>query len=390
MKKYLLLLNMTVVICSHSIGQHNTYFVGHSGFGFSQYNLVGAMLQDLAIDGGINSYDYGDQIIGGSCLSIQWENHNQSATGDSWIDIPAGNSSGSYDILVTTELIPITEALDSNLAPWTGCNLTPYKALDNFHDLAKTANPNTIIYMMEFHNEADFTQGTPTNVFNNWSALNASTRPLWEHVADSVSQINNGAQICIIPVAAASEALADSIMNGKFPGITNFIDMFEPTDGTSWKVHFTDITYYLSACVHYATIFQQSPVGLTNELAGRTVSAGTAPTPAQALVMQQIAWEIVMNDSYNCFTTTGLKKNIDEAKAIIYPNPSQGTFNISLNDGKEMIEYFLYNSQGQVLQSNRVAPTNLLSLDLNNYPNGIYFVNLTVGEISFKERLIKY
>ena len=286
--------------------QHNTYYVGHSGFGFSQLNLVGLLVEGLATDAGITTYDYGDQIIGGSCLSTQWEDHAQTTTGDSWVDIPAGNNSGQYDVFVCTELIPIWEALDPNASAW-GCNLHPTVALDNFYDMAINANANTRIYMMEFHNEADFTASSDTNVvYNNWASLNASQRPLWEMVADSVSALNpTGPQVCLIPVASAAQAMVDSIMAGVFPGIYSFVDFFEPFDGDSWKIHNTDITCYLTACVHFATIFGQSPVGLTNIAApGFSVMDGSAPSTAQALMMQQIAWEIVSNDPRACIPTS--------------------------------------------------------------------------------------
>jgi len=329
MKKLILIL--VVALCaSFSQAQHNTYYVGHSGFGFSQLNLVGAMVEAMAADGGISTYSYGDQIIGGSCLSAQWENHATSLTGDSWIDIPAGNSNGQYDILVTTELIPFSEAMDPNAWMW-GCNLSPFVALDNFHDMATAANPNTIFYLMEFHNEADFTVGggTEAAAFANWSGLNASNRLLWEQVADSVSAMN-GSQICIIPVAAATQALADSVMNGNFPGITNFIDIFEPTDGMTWKIHNTDVTTYLTACVHYATLFGQSPVGLTNELLGLTVAAGTAPTPAQALIMQEIAWETVINDPRSCVTgCAGTVATISPSSCNSYLSPAGNVYTAS-------------------------------------------------------------
>ena len=184
----LLLAFLFVVFGSTSFSQHNTYYVGHSGFGFSKPNLIGAMVRDLATDAAITTYDYGDQIIGGSCLSIQWEDHDMSFTGDSWVDIPAGNGSGLYDVLVVTELIPISEALHPLAHLW-GCNLHPNTSLDNFHDLAIGANPNTVIYMMEFHNECDFTVGDRDAAYTNWAGLNASNRPLWEQVASDVSAI---------------------------------------------------------------------------------------------------------------------------------------------------------------------------------------------------------
>ncbi|PCJ23679.1 MAG: hypothetical protein COA97_11185 [Flavobacteriales bacterium] len=388
MKKITLLFSLMVIIIANSYSQYNTYYVGHSGFGFSQFNLVGAMVEGLAIDAGINTYDYGDQIIGGSCLSQQWENHLTTSTGDSWVDIPGGNGSGQYDILITTELIPITEALDPNASAW-GCNLTPYTALDNYHDLAVTANPNTTIYMMEFHNECDFTIGTPTAAYNNWANLNTTNRLLWEQVADSVMNLNpGGAPICIIPVAAATQALADSIFAGSFPGISNFIDIFEPTDGLTWKIHNTDITAYLTACVHFSSIFQQSPIGLTNELLGLTVVAGTAPTNAQALIMQQIAWNTVSNDPRNCFLITEVEENVKSKNDWnTYPNPTTGDFNTPDFSSQSDATIQIFDVFGKLVKEmNQIESNSTYHLKLSE---GIYNITITTNsEILFSTKLV--
>jgi len=387
MKHLIFLFISTLTILNDAKGQHNTYYVGHSGFGFSEYNLIGRMVGDLALDAGINSYDYGDQIIGGSCLSVQWENHASSATGDSWTDIPSGNLSGQYDYLIVTELIPITEALDMSLAPWTGCNLTPYVALDNFYNLAKNANPNAKIYVMEFHNEADFTLGGTSTVYNNWSNLNSSNRPLWEQVADSIAQMNGG-QVCLIPIAASMQALADSVISGNFPGITNFIDIFEPTDGVSWKIHYTDITTYLGACVHFATIFEQSPIDLTNELSGRTVGAGTAPTPQQALIMQKIAWEVVSNDIRTCINLTPnfvSEENITKLNFTVYPNPSNGIINIPKLTNIENFTIQVIDMSGKKVFE--ILDSNQSQFDLN-LSSGIYSIKISTSKFTEAKKII--
>ena len=55
-------------------------------------------------------------------------------------------------------------------------------------------------------------------------------RPLWEQVADSVSAINNGKDICIVPVAAAYQKLVDTIRAGADIGFDSWIEVFDSTD----------------------------------------------------------------------------------------------------------------------------------------------------------------
>jgi hypothetical protein len=106
-------------------GQHNTYYIGHSGFGWDL--IVGEMVNDLAADASISTYNYGFQFIGGTCISVQWENHASPQGGtDSRVELATGN----YDIVVLAEQIPIEEVIYSN--GW-GCNLTSFAAVDSFY-----------------------------------------------------------------------------------------------------------------------------------------------------------------------------------------------------------------------------------------------------------------
>ncbi|WP_420315760.1 hypothetical protein [Ekhidna sp.] len=244
MKSTILFTFLAIPILTFS--QHSTYYIGHSGFGWDL--IVGEMVNDLAADAGISSYDYGFQFIGGTCLANQWFNHAEPQGGtDSHLELASGN----YDILVLAEQIPIQEVLLGSQF----CNenvITSYQSVDNFYDLAISANAATQVYLMEFHNEIDLTGNQP---YEDWIALNAEMRPLWEEVADSVSEINVGKNIRIVPVAAAFQAMVDSVRAGVFPGISDWLELFDPNDIPEATIHPTEMTYYLATCVHFATLF---------------------------------------------------------------------------------------------------------------------------------------
>lgn len=343
--------------------QHNTYYIGHSGFGWDL--IVGEMVNDLAADAGISTYDYDFQFIGGTCLANQWYSHNTPQGGtDSHLELSTGN----YDVLVLAEQIPIEEVIYGS--PWCNSNiLTSVESVDSFYTMATTANPESRVYLMEFHNEVDQTGPTPLTT---WKQMNADMRPLWEQVADSVSLINsNGPDVCIVPVSKAFESLADSVEAGVVPGYTDWIELFDPLDTVVATIHPTEVTYYLVACVHYACIFGQSPVGLTHETFAAAGWPFDPPTPTQALIMQQIAWETVQNDPYACLGQTANLPSITTDMAL-FPNPSaDGYINIQTMESG-VLE--IYSISGQLLISEKITGNTSISHDL---PKGVYTVLFT-------------
>lgn len=373
MKKLCIIPLLLTTLLSSLQAQHNTYYIGHSGFGWDL--IVGEMVNDLATDAGITTYDYGYQFIGGTCISFQWNNHDSAQGGtDSWVELATGN----YDYLVLAEQIPIAEVI--NGSPW-GCPQSSATAVDSFYDLATGANPNTRVYLMEFHNEVDQTGPDP---YGDWSALNTAMRPLWEHVADSVSQINPGGnEVCLVPVAAAFEAMTDSILAGVFPGITNWLDVFDPTDTVVATIHPTEETYYLVACVHFATIFGQSPVGLTNQTFAAQGWAFDPPTLAQAAMMQEIAWEIVSNDPRSCVSTVSINEQSATPEVSIAYQESV----IAFGNTSSFTQVELYDLSGQMVYTDDVnAPD--YELNTSSLNKGIYIYRFAGSEHSVNGKVM--
>jgi len=75
---------------------------------------------------------------------------------------------------------------------------------------------------------------------------------------------------------------------------------------------------------------------------------------------------------------TGIANN-PVAGIIVYPNPSEGVFNIDGIDNA--FEMMVTNLQGQVVMVNKI--TDACQLDLTKQPDGIYFIRL-VGEQGVK------
>jgi len=68
---------------------------------------------------------------------------------------------------------------------------------------------------------------------------------------------------------------------------------------------------------------------------------------------------------------------LNEVKVTIYPNPTQGQLNIEVSGlaSAEMMGYQLYSQTGVLLQSQKSAGS-YFSVDLSQYPTGIYILIL--------------
>jgi len=97
------------------------------------------------------------------------------------------------------------------------------------------------------------------------------------------------------------------------------------------------------------------------------------------------------SDTSSCFTVTGVGINEVSRKInmVVYPNPSNGTFNIEiptevLANGNLSVEVFNLLGENIFRSSQKIT-----SIDLSNQPNGSYFLTINAGETTFSSRLVK-
>ncbi len=81
---------------------------------------------------------------------------------------------------------------------------------------------------------------------------------------------------------------------------------------------------------------------------------------------------------------TSIEENPLESISI-YPNPSNGIFNIDIYNADNNVNMIVINAQGQIVYSEKVGTST--QIDLSNQPDGIYFVkfinnnNITIKKI---------
>ena len=109
-------------------------------------------------------------------------------------------------------------------------------------------------------------------------------------------------------------------------------------------------------------------------------------------------WKMFQNNyhrtSGDCYSggISSVESNVLPQNVAVFPNPSQGIFNITIsNQTNENVEIMVFNSLGEcALKENQrlSAGTFTRQLQLTHLPNGIYFLELKMGEQTTTEKLI--
>lgn len=119
----------------------------------------------------------------------------------------------------------------------------------------------------------------------------------------------------------------------------------------------------------------------------------TATTPATYITAQMVdggggnTWTELDNFSLSIYTPT---EKIEEKHPItVVPNPVTTTAYLKAENGLNEVEIMIYNAHGKLLQQLQKAHLTTTTIDLSNYPSGVYFVHLYSEEKNETLRLIK-
>ncbi len=195
-----------------------------------------------------------------------------------------GLPTGKFDVFVLTESV---------LRRMDNIHET-YQYADSFYTFAARHNPDIQIYLYEVWHCIN--SGTPTACpwdvdANTWRPRLDDDLPMWESVVDTLnSRFKPKKPVRLIPGGQGMAALYDAVIAGTVPGVSSLDDLF------SDDIHINGIASYFVSCIHFATIYGQSPVGLPNELTSMWGDPfDENPTPEQASRLQEIAWHVVQN-----------------------------------------------------------------------------------------------
>jgi hypothetical protein len=236
------------------------FYLGHS----LQNWTVPSMVDSFA-DASSVTHEFEAAIGIGASLSWQWA-HPENADGQNpRTRLPAK----AFDVLVMTEAIPLADQIEHNDSAGHALQ---------FLELAQQANPNVQPYLYETWHSRDEA---------NWRQRLDSDLAAWESIVNDVNAAQDGVDMLLIPGGQALAALYDRIEAGGVPGIGSIDEVFHD------HIHLNYTGWYFIACVQYATIFRQSPVGLPVATTDRRGDEHPAPPAGAVPVLQEIAWQAV-------------------------------------------------------------------------------------------------
>ncbi len=212
--------------------------------------------------------------IPGSPMQARWEHKPGGSKADARSEI------GNYDLLVTTERVPLEGAM---------------KYLDS--------EKVTLKWFNHAWNNGNSGQGAETILYASWTELTGvdddGTVPqglapfrdrlmtemaMWEEISAYVNANRpaGSPKMQLIPGPLIVAALFDEIEAGRAPGMTSIKDVF------SDDIHFNSTGDYLITLAHYAVIYGRDPRGLPYNL-----GQDDPPSRNQAKWMQELVWNVV-------------------------------------------------------------------------------------------------
>lgn len=268
------------LLSSNLSAQFNTYYVGHSLIN----KQTPWMVKQLRIAAGTTT-QYRHHIINGSSLQYQWQHPasfesdliwnptlmQDEEHGKNFLDALAPGATPAFKRMVITESIPIT----NNLNDTTG------KYGKNFHDLAKTHDGSIKNFMLQtWEHQLDYGN------LDLWRASINTLLPNWEAKVDKINTPSTSNNMFIIPAGIAMGALYDTLKLHSIGSLNQISQLFVD------DIHLNADGTYFEACVIYACLFQQSPVGLPAVTLGPYNGNTSINDPTVRTKLQEIAWLI--------------------------------------------------------------------------------------------------
>lgn len=297
----------------------------------------------------------GKSTIPGSPMKWRWENSG-TVSPDARLDIP------DWELLSITEGVPLY--ID-----------TAGLASSQQEGLAEQRS-----FFSQFVNNAwnngDNGNGAPTLLWTTWTNIDDSDGPWrdlldlyeeeWENMQDyaNTNLPQGGTPVYLIPGHRMMARLYDDIQNDLVPGIDSLPQFFDD------NIHVNSLGAYAVAMIHYACIFNASPVGLSNNLYYDQNNTNH-PSEALASYLQTMIWEEVTSYSGRTGVVDPLlnTKNQSESELVLYPNPVESVLTLNgLKNGEEVV---ICDTYGRV-----VLESNNGRIDLSGLESGIYVVDV--------------
>lgn len=277
-------------------GRLDAFYIGHS-LNADIPDLVAGMFAARAKEKGASEFRFREQVIIGGSLAAQWgqgdkapaERQQQEAQfGGLWCDeFPKGG----WDAMVFIESVPrgapdLVDTLEKSTKLVDALLAKSPKARVFFYEPWHCIHSGT-------ERGCEWDRG-PTMKLR-WRERLDADAAMWDGLVADLRRAHPKAAIALIPAGRGLGMLSDAARAGSVPGFASHEDFFDD------DIHLNPHGKYFVACMHYAALSGQSPVGLPVALANRWTiryfdapnhqgRTWKAPSEAAAKRLQEIAW----------------------------------------------------------------------------------------------------
>ncbi|MGM9427159.1 hypothetical protein [Hydrogenophaga sp. MI9] len=255
------------------------FYIGHSLVNKD----VPMMLEQLAGTG----HDHRSQLGWGASLRSHWEpdvpvnGFDVENAHPRYQDARQAVDSGRFDVLVLAESVEIKDAIKYQQSP---------KYIRQWARAARTANPQTRVYLYELWHELNDAKG--------WlERLDEDLALYWEGVllAQGMAHGDTGGPVYVIPAGQVMARLVREVESrGGVDRLRSREDLFNVNDkGERDMIHLSPLGNYLVALTHYAVLYHRPPptepfdVQLVDGTPWKPIS------PELARLMSQVIWSVV-------------------------------------------------------------------------------------------------
>jgi hypothetical protein len=309
-----------------------------------------------------------DKTIGksttpGSSLAARWTTPPGFGAPD------ARHGIGSWELLSITERVPLLYEGGSSQAWYIQGIQDQRNALSQFVNNA--------------WNNGNLGRGAPTLLWTTWVHVDGSSGDFrqmldvqgreWERMQDHANERRpaGAPPVYIIPGHKMMARLFDDIKKGAVPGITSIDQFF------SDAIHTNELGAYAIAMIHYACIFNRSPVGLPNNLLPKAPSGTPIPSRELAAYLQNMVWDVVTNyDRTGITSTTSILEETDAYRITVSPNPADDVITVTLPPSYKLTtDIILRDINGSVVLQAPVGPfKDAIIINVKDLPRGMYNV----------------
>ena len=314
----------------------------------------------------------GKSTMPGSAMKARWETPVSGGAPDARVNI------ANWELLSITERVPLLYEGGST-QQW-------------YINGIKEQKDYLSLFVNNAWNNGNSGKGCPTLLWTTWTNIDNSDGPWrdmldiqgaeFERMQDHANQNRpaGAPPVYIIPGHKMMARLFDDIKLGKVPGITQINQFFRD------NIHTNELGAYAISMIHYACIFNSSPVGLPRNLIPNAPAGTPIPSDSLAAYLQNMIWNVVTTyPRTGIYETAETSPYVFDNKIInVFPNPAENKVNISVSAGLLSAPWVISNISGMEVAKGIIS--NLQTeISLHSLPPGLYVLKVDSGSGSHKK-----